>query len=212
MTSGGSVTTWIEELKAGDETALGQLHRRYWPFLVGLARKKLEGIPRRAMDEEDVAQQAFWGFFQSLRGGRLPQLRNRYDLLALLTHITTCQAVNQIKHEVGTRKRGGGRVQGESALNVLAESGEPVRGLEQVAGAGRSPQEEALLTDCYQHYVDALPENLREFARLCLAGLTHREMADRLGCTERTVDRKIALVLAKWQRLAGDSLNVIPPH
>jgi RNA polymerase sigma factor (sigma-70 family) len=210
MSPAGSVSAWIEQMKAGDEAALGKLHARYWPFLVGLARRKLEGIPRRATDEEDVAQQAFWGFYESLRAGRLPRLTNRHQLLALLTHITACQAVNQIKHELGVQKRGGGRVQGESVLDNPAAPGGASRGLEQAEDPGLSPQEQALLNDSYQHYVTALPENLREHAELYLAGLTHQEIADRVGCTERTVDRKVALVLARWRQMAAESLSPDP--
>jgi DNA-directed RNA polymerase specialized sigma24 family protein len=202
------VSVWIEQLKAGEEAALGKLHARYWPYLVGLARRKLKDIPRRAADEEDVAQQVFWGFYQSLRAGRLPQLANRHQLLALLTHITACQAANQIKHELGVQRRGGGRVRGESALAVAADSGDDARrGLEQIADTGLSPQEQALLEDCYQHYVSALPEHLRDFAELYLSGLTYQEIADRQACTERTVDRKMALILAHWQRLAAEGIN-----
>src|SRR6516162_7558826 len=102
----GSVSTWIEQLKAGDEAALGKLHARYWPYLVNLARRKLGETPRRATDEEDVAQQAFWGFYKSVRSGKLPQLTNRHQFLALLSHITGCHAANQIKHELGVQKHG----------------------------------------------------------------------------------------------------------
>jgi RNA polymerase sigma factor (sigma-70 family) len=211
MSSAGSVSAWIEQLKAGDEAALGKLHTRYWPYLVGLARRKLRHAPRRVADEEDVAQQAFWGFYQSLRAGRLPRLTNRHELLALLSHITACQAANELKHELGVQKRGSGRVRGESALDAAADSSQAgTRGLEQVADADLSPQEQIMLNDCYQHYVSELPEHLRNFAELYLAGLTHQEIADRLGCTERTVDRKMALILAHWQRLAGSSISQAP--
>jgi RNA polymerase sigma factor (sigma-70 family) len=203
MASLGSVSAWIEQLKAGEDAALERLHQRFWPFLVHQARRKLEGMPRRAADEEDVAQQAFWGFYQSLKAGRVPQLANRQDLLALLTHITACQAVNQIKHEVGVARRGQGRVRGESGFDMLTESGEQKPGLAQAEDSGLSPAAQAMLQDCYQHYVEALPDHLRPFAELHLAGLTHREIAAKMGCTERTVDRKVALVLAKWQRMAA---------
>jgi DNA-directed RNA polymerase specialized sigma24 family protein len=206
MSSIGSVTRWIEQLKAGEEAALGELHKRYWPFLVELARRKLGAAPRRATDEEDVAQQAFWGFYQTLKAGRLPRLANRYDLLALLTHITACQAINQIKHEVAVQKRGGGRVRDEAMLHPSADSSEPGRGLDAVPDPGTTPAEQAMLHDCYDHYVNALPEHLRPFAELCLAGCTHHQIADQLGCTERTVDRKMVLIMAKWQRMTADSM------
>jgi RNA polymerase sigma factor (sigma-70 family) len=207
----GSVSTWIEQLKAGDEAALGKLHARYWPYLVNLARRKLGDAPRRATDEEDVAQQAFWGFYKSLRAGKLPQLTNRHQFLALLSHITGCQAANQIKHELGVQKRGEGAIKGESFLDVKATSGDiPRRGLEQVADRDPSPEERILLEDCYRHYVSSLPEHLRDYAELYLAGLTYREIADRLGCTERTVDRKMMLLFAHWQRLATESIDERP--
>jgi DNA-directed RNA polymerase specialized sigma24 family protein len=208
MSSTHSVSVWIGQLQAGEEAALAKLHARYWPYLVSMARRRLGDAPRRATDEEDVAQQVFWGFYQGLRAGRLPRLANRHQLLALLSHITACQAANQLHHELGVRKRGGGRVQGESALDGARALGEgTARGLEQIAGGGVSPEEQALLDDCYRHYVGALPEHLRDYAELYLCGLTYQEIGDRLGCTERTVDRKMALILSHWQRLAAESLG-----
>lgn len=190
----GSVTAWIGQLKAGEEAALGQLHRRYWQALVGLARGKLKGAPVRVGDEEDVAQEAFWSFYRSLRAGKLPRLANRHDLLALLTHIVTCKAVNLLQHELGVQKRGQGQVRDGTALESLAQEGQ------------RSPLEAALLNDCYRHYLDGLPDNLREFGAMYLAGFTQQEIADRLGCVDRTVQRKLKLVLNRWQQLAADGV------
>jgi DNA-directed RNA polymerase specialized sigma24 family protein len=50
-----SVTQWLDRLKAGDPDAAQKLWERYFGRLVGLARKKLRAVPRRAADEEDVA-------------------------------------------------------------------------------------------------------------------------------------------------------------
>ena len=169
--SGGSVTHWIAEVKAGEELALGKLHQRYWPFLVQLARKKLHGAPQRAADAEDVAQEAFWGFYKSLKQGRLPVLTNRHDLLALLVLVTARRAATQIRDE-HRAKRGGGAVQGESALDHLVSSSQGQGGMALVADSGRTPQEEAILHDCYQTYTAGLPDKLRDFAELYLAGCT----------------------------------------
>jgi DNA-directed RNA polymerase specialized sigma24 family protein len=202
MSSRGSVTAWIGQLQAGEETALARLHERYWPRLVGLARQRLKGWPGRACDEEDVAHEAFWSFYRRVRAGWAFRLDSRHDLLALLTHIVACKALHQIQHEYGAQKRGGGRVRDESALAALAG-----RGLEEVAGTEPTPLEQLLLHDCYQHYVGKLPDHLRDFATLHLAGCTHKEIAARMGCVERTVDRKMALVLQKWREMALRSLN-----
>src|SRR5438034_2208547 len=203
MTASGSVSAWISQLHAGQETALGKLHERYWPWLVGVARQKMKGARLRAADEEDVAQQAFWSFYRRFRAGGVPRLSSRQDLFALLTTIAACKAVNQIQHEAGVQKRGAGQVQGESALH--GEDG--FGGIELVAGPGRTPQGEAILRDNYRYFVEDLPEKLRPFAELYLAGCTHREIAEQLGCVERTVERKLALILDRWQEMAVSSVN-----
>jgi DNA-directed RNA polymerase specialized sigma24 family protein len=195
MTSRGSVTLWIEQLKAGEEAALAKLHKRYWPELVRLAQRRLRGLPCRASDEEDVAEAALWSFYRGLREGRLPRLTNRNDLLALLTHLIACKAANQIKHEVGLQKRNAGRTQSDSSLDRLAEA------------PGPTPLEQALLNDCYERYVTALPDMLREIAELHLSGCTHKEIAGQVGCVVRTVERKLAIISEKWQKIALASVG-----
>lgn len=208
MSSGGSVTHWIRELKEGEESALLKLHERYWPFLVAMARKKLGGsATRRAADEEDVAQVAFMAFYKNLKEGRFPNLVNRNDLLSLLVLITVRKALTQLQND-RRAKRGRGRVRGESALDFLTSSGDLTGGINQVKGRGRSPQEEAMMNDIYQQYVHGLPDNLQEFAELYLAGLTQEEMAGSLGCSLRTVERKVPLFLKKWQEMAAQEMEV----
>jgi DNA-directed RNA polymerase specialized sigma24 family protein len=108
MPAAESVTTWIGQLHQGQESALGKLHQRYWPWLVGLARKRLKGARLHEADEEDVAQEVFVSFYRTFKAGGVPQLTNRQDLLALLSTITACKAINQMQHELGVQKRGGG--------------------------------------------------------------------------------------------------------
>ena len=52
--------------------------------------------------------------------------------------------------------------------------------------------EEAMLKDCYQHYIAELPEALRPFAEMHVAGATDLEIANHMHCVERTVERKRA--------------------
>src|ERR687886_50259 len=95
----GSVTRWLGRLQAGDPAAAQQLWERYFPRLVGLARQRLRGAPRRAADEEDVALSAFDSFCRGVARGRFPQLHDRNNLWGLLVLITARKALNLAQHE-----------------------------------------------------------------------------------------------------------------
>ena len=49
MASPRSVTHWIGQLRAGDPVAAQHLWEGYFRRLVGLARGKLQGLPRRPL-------------------------------------------------------------------------------------------------------------------------------------------------------------------
>src|SRR5829696_1409471 len=107
MAPQGSVTGWLGRLQAGDSAAVQQLWERYFRRLVGLARQRLRGGPRRAADEEDVALSAFESFCRHAERGRFPGLLDRDGLWRLLVVLTTRKAAHLVRDE-GRRKRGGG--------------------------------------------------------------------------------------------------------
>ena len=193
----GSISQLIPQAKDGDQTALGELHQRYWPSLVERARWKLGDAPLRDVDEEDIAQAAFVGFFHTVRAGRIPDLENRHQLLALLTHIVACKALNEMRRARSV-KRGEGQPQSASPLEML------------VTDAVTSPLQQAILNDCYEFYVSRLPERLRTFGELHVAGLTNKEIAHEMDCAERTVNRKLALLRTRWREMAWDSVAELP--
>ncbi len=92
MTPAESVSQWIGQLQAGDRAAAQKLWERYFQRLVGLARKKLQGLPRRAADEEDVALSAFASFCRGAEEGRFPRLQERDNLWRPLVTITVRKA------------------------------------------------------------------------------------------------------------------------
>ena len=89
-----SVTQMISLLKVGDREAAGQLWGRYFRKLVELARVRLRSMPRRAIDEEDVAVSVFDSFFRRAEQGQFPQLDDRDDLWQLLFVLTVRKAAN----------------------------------------------------------------------------------------------------------------------
>src|SRR4051794_40964675 len=133
--STGSVTHWLDQLQAGDPAAAEKLWDSYFRRLVALARAKLQGVPRRAADEEDVALSAFDSFCRGAQRGRFPQLDDRNNLWRLLVVITSRKALDLAQHEA--RKKRGGAVLDEAALPGLHDSA--AAGLEQLRGREPTP-------------------------------------------------------------------------
>ncbi|HKB40937.1 MAG TPA: ECF-type sigma factor [Gemmataceae bacterium] len=202
MSSTGSVTTWVEQLRAGNRAAAQQLWERYFSRLVSLARRKLRGLRRCAADEEDVALSAFDSFYRGAEQGRFPQLDDRDDLWALLVVITVRKAIDLRQRET-SQKAGGGKVAGESALDGLLGPEEGGAGIERVVGAEPTPELAAQAADEVQRLLGMLPkEEVRAVALLKLEGYTNAEIAERRGCAEVTVERRLALIRSLWKESA----------
>jgi DNA-directed RNA polymerase specialized sigma24 family protein len=198
MSPEGSVTQWLWQLKAGDAAAAQKLWERYFERLVEVGRKKLKGTPRRAADEEDVGVSAFESFFLGVAQGRFPRLDDRDDLWHVLVTLATRKATNLLKHE-RAQKRGGGVVLDEAALcNPHASCGAE-GGLAGFLGSEPTPEFAASVAEEYEGLLARLPDDgLRAIAQWKLEGYTNQEIADKVGCAERTVERKLTVIRTLW--------------
>src|SRR5687767_11816027 len=94
----GSVTRFIDGFRSGDPRAAEAVWTRFFPRLVGLARKTLAGRPQGAADADDAAQSAFASFCVRVQAGEF-QLADRNDLWNLLGVITARKARKQARRE-----------------------------------------------------------------------------------------------------------------
>jgi RNA polymerase sigma factor (sigma-70 family) len=192
------ITVWLGKLAEGDELAAQRIWEHYCGELVKRARRKLGDAPRRAADEDDVAQSAFRSFCEGVEAGRFPQLNDRYDLHKLLMTITARKAMAYARHE-RRKKRGGGAVRGESAL-IPRGSDEPWVGIEQALGREPSPDFALLHAEQCERMLQRLEDPaLRKVALLKLAGHTVQEIARETDCAYRTVKRRLAQIRQAWQ-------------
>ncbi len=192
-----SVTAWITDLKAGKEAAAQRLWERYCVRLGDLASRHLGGLPRRAVDEEDVAQLAFANLCAGVQDGRFSKLTDRDDLWQLLVVITERKAIDVIRHE-HRQKRGGGKVRGESAF-VLPNDEPDARGIEHVIDDEPTPEYAALAAEECQRLLELLDnEGLRQVALWKMQGYSNREISRKLDCVERSVERKLKGIRAVW--------------
>jgi len=197
MSNDGSVTHWIQGVKAGDEAAAQALWERYFERLIRLGRKTLRHHPRRVADEEDVVLGAFDSFLKRAKDGGFPKLRDRDNLWPLLVRITACKAKDLIQHDLRD-KRGEGKVRGESAFfGSPAADGE--LGIEQIVGREPTPEFALHVTEQRERLMQALgDETLRGVARMKLEGYTNKEIAREFQTSLRTIERKLWVIRTKW--------------
>ena len=197
----GSISIWIDRLKAGKDDAPAAIWQRYFTRLVGLARQRLGGMPNREDVAEDVAVSVFQSFFVRAGEGGFRQLDDRDDLWQLLAVLATRKAVSARRRE-GAAKRGAGQVVAASALGPEDEAGELLGNL---ASGEPTPVEVLAAVEEVQRLLGVLgDEQLRQVAQARLEGYTNEEIADRLGVSLATVERKLGRVRARWRDELGD--------
>lgn len=198
MCSDDSVMHWFEQIREGDSVAAGAVWERYYPELVRLAREKLRGTPCRMADEEDIADSVMESLFRAAQKGRFPDLADRYDLWRLLLRMTARKVVDLKRHE-SRKRRGGGRVRGESVF-AGADSADEQAGLAEAIGDAPTPEFAAMMAEQYQRLLERLDDpDLEALAVAKMEGYTNGEIAERSGCSVRTIERRLRLIRKKWQ-------------
>lgn len=187
-----------DQLRVGDAQAAYAVWDHFYERLVRVARQKLNDVPRRAFDEEDVALSAIRSFLDGAQKGRFYRWQNGQELWQLLLTVTVRKAFAYRRREM-REKRGGGRVRGDSVFRS-DDSHRMARPLSRdVRATEPSPDQLDVLAEEAEQLLDALPdESLRSVARWKLAGYTNEEIADSLGCVRRTVERKLERIRCKW--------------
>jgi RNA polymerase sigma factor (sigma-70 family) len=177
-----SVTRLIREMQDGRDSATGLLLEAYFERLVHLARKRLAGFPGLNRYDEDVALQSFDSMCRRVRcPQRRVNLASRDDFWRLLVTRTISRAIDLI------RKHKPGEVPGEHAVEQLL-SHEP------------TPEEAAEMADECRRLLELLDEpELRQIALWKVEGYTTEEIAARLECVPRTVERKLSRIRMLWE-------------
>ena len=189
------VSEWMLHIAEGDAEAARKIWNDYFGKLVRLAKRKLEGMPNRDSDEEDVALSAMNSFYQGLVRHQFDFIRHREDLWKLLVTITVRKATAK-RRAFFAQKRGGGQVRGES---VFGRPEDEQEGLANVLGTEPTPELAVSLAENCRELLDQLQDaTLRQVALWTLEGYRTAEIADKLGCVRRTVERKLERVREIW--------------
>ena len=202
MTDPGSVTQLIGLLRSEDaavrDEAARQIWLRYFRQLLDLADKNLDRRLKRREDEEDVVVRAYNSFFKRAGRGDFV-LPDRDALWRLLIAITLNKARGTAARHLADRRN----YQAEQADPAGSDSSFlPDEALAQMEESGPTPAEEACLREEVQRRLAVLEPELRQLALWKLDGFTNAEIAaDKLSCAERTVERKLGRIRARWEEM-----------
>ncbi|EMI57537.1 ECF-type sigma factor [Rhodopirellula sallentina] len=191
-----SVTHWIDGVRSGRDDAAASLWGRYFRRLESLARRKFGSASRRVVDEEDIVLSVFDSLCSGVREGRFTQLRDRDDLWRLLIVLTARKAVDQVRRQTSL-KRGGGLVRGASVF-AGGDDNMP-QSIEEFVAGEPTAEFVALLEEQFAGRLEQLTEPVqRQIATKKLEGESNEAIAQQLGVSIRTVERKLNLIRLTW--------------
>lgn len=194
MPQSKNISHWIELVKAGDSAAANNIWRHYFERLVRTVRGRLRGGDRAVTDEEDIALSVFDSFYDAAENGRFPDLSDRDDLWRLLLRIAARKVVDKRRRD--QRQRRGGEVRVHS-LDQATEQDPIIEAI----GDEPSPEMTLMMQETFEQFFSHLGVGpLGEIAGAKLEGYSNAEIARRLGCSERTIERRLHLIREKCQQ------------
>jgi RNA polymerase sigma factor (sigma-70 family) len=206
MSDSGSVTRFLEDLGSPDlgrrDAAAAAIWERYYSELLRYAASHFSPRLRQRADAEDVLQSVFKSLYARMGEGSLPNVGTRDELIRFLVVITRRKTSSLANfHTREKRDMGREMIKPHDAGDAKGDEWDFYARLEQ----NRPTDEEgACFADTLEHYMALLPAELRPFVLLKMEGYTDQEIADKLGCSVRRVERKKSLIREYWQSPGSD--------
>ena len=195
--SENSISAWLDGVKNGESRCAQELYHQVYDRLARLARRRLIDRPLGWADEEDVALSAFHSFCTRAAEGKFPQLANRDDLWKILVTITYRKCGKYLEHERAQKRGGGTRRDWATFGDIDRASG----GIQDPRDESSPPDVAALVADQCRHLLDILGDDtLRQVAVWKMEGFTDKEVATKLDCVVRTVERKVERIRLIWSK------------
>ena len=179
----------IGGLRSGDSAVLGDFFRQYGPALERVAAGRINPGLRRRVGPETIALSVCRTFMRRAADDQFT-LEDDDSLWRLLCAITLTKVKEQSRFHL-RQKRG---VDRETDIDAL---GEPP------TDAQPTPEAAAIFADEFRHLVESLEEEERKILELRLSEQTHAQIAEEVGCSERTVRRVLARLRDRFNAAFG---------
>jgi RNA polymerase sigma factor (sigma-70 family) len=171
---------FLDRIRAGDEEAARELLARYEAQVRLVVRRQIPRLLRSRFDSLDFLQSVWASFFVRLRAGPEKFEDPRY-LVTFLAQVAKNKVVDQYRRAISRKQD----MQREESLSVGSS---PPR---ELVADQDTASELAEANEAFSRLRDLLPVDRQEILTLKVAGLTSREIGERLGLSERTVRRAL---------------------
>lgn len=202
--SGDCLATLLTRLRLGDESAASEILNRYEAQVRLVVRRCLPRILRSRFDSQDIMQSVWRSFFQRLRGEEPEncmkpepgeddtnlEFNDSSQLFAFLSRMARNKVIDQYRRET-SQKADIHRLQ--TIHNVQGSEVDP----EDVA---ESPAQLVEAADELSHWRSLVPQERQQLLDLKADGHSSKEIGDRLGISERTVQRVLEDLRVRLER------------
>jgi RNA polymerase sigma-70 factor (ECF subfamily) len=185
---GDDLGDFLARIQAGDDAAARELLHRYEAEVRLVVRRRLPRILRSRFDSLDFLQSVWGSFFHRLRSAPAEFDDSRH-LVAFLARAARNKVIDEYR-------RAASQKHDMSREEPMWGDGHPPR---EVPAIDDTASQVAEAHEAFDRLMDLVPEDRREILELKASGLSSREIGDRLGISERTVQR----VLEDLRRRAG---------
>ena len=182
-------TRLIEGLRSGDDAVMSEFYDDFGPALERLADRHIADGLRRRFGAESVVQSACRTFLRRARAQEFT-LGDARELWSLLCAITLNKVHDQARFHLRHRRRADREVEvepgGSSTLDAASDD--------------LGPDEAVVFADEFERILRELSEEDRRIIDLKLQERSNAEIADELGCCERTIRRLLGKLRERLER------------
>ncbi|MGB7347591.1 MAG: sigma-70 family RNA polymerase sigma factor [Pirellulaceae bacterium] len=166
---------WFHNLADGDPETVQQFWDQYGGPLRRVAERQIADRLRTRVDADDIVQSACRTFFRRIGEGQF-EIEDTESLWRLLLTITLNKARMQARFHTRDRR------------SIGREQAIPQSGSMQPTAA-ENLLDDVDFADFLEHVIQHLDDEQREILTMTLDGKTQAEIAQAIGCSERTVRR-----------------------
>jgi RNA polymerase sigma-70 factor (ECF subfamily) len=174
----GQLADFLKRIQAGDEGAARELLQRFEPEVRLVVRRQLPRLLRSRFDSLDFLQSVWGSFFRRMRDAPTDFEDSRH-LVAFLARAAKNKVIDEYRRAASLKND----MHREEPL--WGEGRRP----KEVADPIDSPSEVAQAHEVFDRLHALLPEERRTMLELKAQGLSSKDIGERLGVSERTVQR-----------------------